>query len=483
MARVSVAMEGDSQAAKDGEKRPLTWESLPHAWKSSNVLRTNKTMTQTPQPATYPQIFRFWLPLAATWLMMAVEGPFIAAIIARMGAEAVNLAAYGVAFAFALVAEAPVIMLLSSATALCKDRISYRRLRHFSIALSLAVTLALALFLLPPVYDLVVRSIIGLPAEVADLTRTALFVLLPWPGAIGLRRFYQGVLIAGHNTRRVAVATVFRLAFMSTTAVLCYLTTSISGAIIGALALSSGVVAETLMTRILARRAIAALLATDPQPEADIPSYRDIWDHYLPLALTPLIGLSVHPLVTLFLSRAPNPVESLAVMPVIYGLTFVFRAVGLSYQEIAIALLGENRENYPRVRHFALMLAITTGSCLTLIAVTPLNRIWFEDVSGLTPALAAFAVVPLQVMALFPALTVLVCFQRSILIVTQLTRPVSIATAVEAVVIFLLMFVALLYLPLAGATAAAGAYVIGRLAAVILLQRPVGRQIRKEYHD
>jgi hypothetical protein len=439
-------------------------------------------MAQTPQPATYPQIFRFWLPLAATWLMMAVEGPFIAAIIARMGAEAVNLAAYGVAFAFALVAEAPVIMLLSSATALCKDRISYRRLRHFSIALSLAVTLALALFLLPPVYDLVVRTLIGLPTEVADLTRTALFFLLPWPGAIGLRRFYQGVLIAGHNTRRVALATMFRISFMGATAVFCYLTTSISGAIIGALALSSGVVAEALMTRVLAHQAVAALLAKEPQPEAQIPSYRDIWDNYLPLALTPLIGLSVHPMVTLFLSRAPNPVESLAVMPVIYGLTFVFRAVGLSYQEIAIALLGENKDNYPRVRNFAVMLAVATGSCLALIALTPLNRLWFEDVSGLTPVLAAFAVTPLQVMALFPTLTVLICFQRSILIVTRLTRPVSIATAVEAVVIFILMFGALLYLPLTGATAAAGAYVIGRLAGVALLQRPVSRQICKEYH-
>jgi hypothetical protein len=236
------------------------------------------------------------------------------------------------------------------------------------------------------------------------------------------------------------------------------------------------------MTRILAHKAVAAFLAKDPEPEARIPSYRDIWDHYLPLALTPLIGLSVHPMVTFFLSRAAHPVESLAVMPVIYGLTFVFRAVGLSYQEIAIALLGENRANYPRVRNFAVMLAVATGGCLTLIALTPLNRLWFEDVSGLTPALAAFAVTPLQVMALFPALTVLICFQRSILIVTRLTRPVSIATAAEAAVIFLLMFVALLYLPLAGVTAAAGAYVIGRLVAVVLLQRPVGRQIFKEYH-
>lgn len=437
-------------------------------------------MTTDQHPVTYPQIIRFWLPLAATWLMMAVEGPFIAAIIARMGAEAVNLAAYGVTVAFALLAEAPVIMLMSSATALCRDRDSYHRLRNFSITLSLGVTAGLALFLLPPIYNPVIYGLIKLPAEVAELTYVALWCLLPWPGAIGMRRFYQGVLIAGHKTRSVAFATVFRLLFMGGAALFCFAATTLSGAIIGGLAMASGVVAEALMTRIMAGRAISALLATPPLAPA--PDYRAIWDHYLPLALTPLIGLAVHPLVTFFLSRAPNPVESLAVMPVIYGLTFVFRAVGLSYQEIAIALLGENRDNYPKVKNFAVALGIATSTCLALIALTPLNRIWFEGVSGLTPALASFATLPLQLMALFPALTVLVCFQRSILIVTRLTRPVSVATALEALTIFGLLLLAVSYLSFTGAVAAAGAYVIGRLAAVALLLRPVSNQIHKEYH-
>ena len=33
-------------------------------------------------------IFRFWAPLAATWLMMAAEGPFLAAVIARLADRA-----------------------------------------------------------------------------------------------------------------------------------------------------------------------------------------------------------------------------------------------------------------------------------------------------------------------------------------------------------------------------------------------------------
>ena len=47
-------------------------------------------------------ITRFWFPLALTWLMMAAEGPFLAAIIARLHDPKSNLAAWGVAFGYAL---------------------------------------------------------------------------------------------------------------------------------------------------------------------------------------------------------------------------------------------------------------------------------------------------------------------------------------------------------------------------------------------
>ena len=49
-------------------------------------------------PVTYRRIFRLWVPLAATWLMMSVEGTFLAAVIARLDEPTFNLAAYGVAF-------------------------------------------------------------------------------------------------------------------------------------------------------------------------------------------------------------------------------------------------------------------------------------------------------------------------------------------------------------------------------------------------
>ena len=89
---------------------------------------------------TYKGILRFWLPLAGTWLMMAVEGPYLAAIMARLPDATVNLAAFGVAFAFAIIIESPVIMLMSASTALVEDGPSYRALRRFSYGLAFLLT-------------------------------------------------------------------------------------------------------------------------------------------------------------------------------------------------------------------------------------------------------------------------------------------------------------------------------------------------------
>ena len=144
---------------------------------------------------TLRRIVVFWIPLAATWLMMAMEGPFLAAVIARLADPAYNLAAYGVAFSIALVVEAPIIMIMSAATALVRDRQSYLAMRNFTHTLNAAITVAMAVALIPPVFDTIALTLLDLPGEVARIAHVATAILLPWPGAIGFRRFYQGVLI------------------------------------------------------------------------------------------------------------------------------------------------------------------------------------------------------------------------------------------------------------------------------------------------
>jgi hypothetical protein len=201
-----------------------------------------------PQP-TAGTIFRFWSPLAATWFMMAAEGPFVAAIIARLADPVHNLAAYGVAMAIGFVAESPIIMMLSASNSLVRDRRSYRRLRNFSFAMNLGVTAIILVVLAPPVFDALTRDLLALPPGLSALSRTAVIMLLPWPASIGFRRFYHGILISSGKTRLVAYGTVLRLSTMAATGTALFLAGGLDGASVGTAALSAGVVVEAIAAR------------------------------------------------------------------------------------------------------------------------------------------------------------------------------------------------------------------------------------------
>ena len=401
---------------------------------------------------------------------MAFEGPFLTALIARLAEPKFNLAAHGVAYAFAILIEAPVIMMMSASTALVESASSYRKLRNFTWALNAAITGVMVLLLLPPVFHLIARDWIGLPTEVARLTHTALLILLPWPAAIGYRRFLQGLLIANGLTRRVAYGTLVRLFFMSATAYLLYFQTGVSGAYVGAAALCAGVCAEAIAVYWMARATVRQLAARsdEPSPAAQL-SYRRIAHFYYPLALTSVLSLAVHPVVTFFMGRAPYSLESLAVLPVVNALTFIFRALAMSYQEVAIALVGRDLEYFNQVGRFGFGLAICTAVGLGCIGFTPLSGVWFERISGLSPDLAAFAVTPARIMAPFPALALLVSLQRAVLVKRRNTGPITGASMLEVGAIVVILFALIRGTTWAGATAAAVAFILGRLAGNLFL--------------
>lgn len=418
-------------------------------------------------PLRQRAILRFWSPLAATWLMMAVEGPVLAALIARLAEPKLNLAAYGVAFAFAIIVEAPVIMMMSAATALAGAPTAYRRLRRFNQALIALITVTMLVILIPPVFHFIFADLIKLPAEVQRLTHRSLLILLPWPGAIGYRRFYQGILIRHGFTRRVAYGTITRVAAMLATGLALYAHGGIEGAWLGAAALSAGVCVEAIATRWLARGPLAALRRLPPEPAGEAPGYRRIFDFYTPLALTAWLTMAVQPMVTFFMGQARYSLESLAVLPVINSLGFIFRAPGLAVQEVGIALLARGEPQRRPLRRFANWLSLVLTGGLALLAFTPLSGVWFERISGLSPALANFARVPLMLQVAIPALVVVNAYQRAILVNARVTRPITWATGAEVAAVILLLALGVLGLDLAGAVAASLALFGGRLVGVL----------------
>ena len=383
--------------------------------------------------------------------MMAVEGPLIAAIIARLPDARENLAAYGVAFAFGLLLESPVVMLLSAATVLAEDRDSYLTLRRFGYGLSGLLTVVMVIAVFPPVFDWLAGG----------LTHGALVFLLPWPAAIGYRRFKQGLLIRHGLTRQVATGAVVRLAVMAATAVVLALATPLRGAYVGTFALSAGVIAEAFVAGRMARRAVRAL-ERNPIGTRGRLTMRQTAVFYVPLALTSMLAMGTQPMVTFFMGESRMAVESLAVLPVVSGLTFIFRSLGLSFQEVGLVLLGPRMEHFRSLRSFALILAFAASAGLAAIAYSPVAFIWFQGISGLSTMLTEFAIPPLRLLVLLPALSVVLSLQRSMLLTARRTTSITLASGAEIVTIAGLLWVGIHVFDVVGVISAAVALVIGR---------------------
>lgn len=428
---------------------------------------------------SYKTILIFWFPLALTWLLMSVEGPFLASIIARMTEPKFNLAAYGVAFSFALIVEAPVIMLMSASTALVKDYHSFKKLRNFSYFLNGIITIFMLFLLIPSIFEFIAIDLIALPERIEEITYWAFVALLPWPAAIGYRRFYQGILIRNNFTRFVTYGTAVRLSTMLTSTFLLFFLTSIDGAVIASLALSVGVMLEAIISKIFALKILKKIRETKIDDSIEKLTYKGIILFYYPLAITSILSLGVHPFVTFLIGQSRMSIESLAVLPVINSLVFVFRAIGLSFHEAFITLLGENGEGYKSLRNFGFVAGSLATLLLLGITTTPLATIWFHKISGLSIELTELSILPAIIISILPALTFLISVQRAVLVYVRKTSPLTTATIIEVVIILIVLFVGIKFFDLVGVMAAAFAYIIGRFIANIYLTIPYNKAISK----
>lgn len=393
-----------------------------------------------PRPALpMRQIIKTWWPLAASWLLMGLEGPAISAIVARLAEPEINLAAFGgIVFPLALLIESPIVMLLAASTALSKDWGSYCKLRNFMHGLSAALSLLHVVIAFTPLYYFIVEGMIRAPAEIIEPARIGLFIMVPWTWSIGYRRFNQGVLIRFGHSLAVGLGTVVRLLADGLILAMGYLIGSVPGIVVATGAIILGVLSEALFIGIWVRPVLRDQLKPARPLEPSL-SFRALLNFYLPLSLTPLLMFLSRPIGSAAISRMPDALESLAAWPVVTGVVFLLRSLGLSYNEVVIALLDEPR-SAPSLRRFTGLLTGLTTAALIIMVATPLATFWFEQLTGLAGPLASLARSGLWFALLLPGLSVLESWYQGIILHGRRTRGVT-----EAVGIFLLASSAILW--------------------------------------
>ncbi len=410
-------------------------------------------------------IFIFWLPLFASWLLMTSEGPLISAAINRLPNEVVMLAAMGIVFAIEVAIESPIINLLATSTALVRDRASYCLVRRFTLHWMVGLSVLAAVIALPRPFELVVVDWLGTPEEIAAFVRPALVVMVPWAAAIAWRRFLQGVLIAFGRTRWVAWGTAVRLLGSGGTAIALAVAGTVSGVLVGAIALVVGVVAEALFATWAVRPLLADELSqVDPATEL---TYRDLASFHLPLASTSILTLLMQPLVTACLARLDRPVETLAAWPMIFQFMLLARAIAFALPEVVIARMRED-DAEPALRRFSWTMTGVSLGTMVLFVATPAARFYFDQIQSAAPGVVEVALVGLLLLVPLPALSTLTSWYRGLLIHRKRTPAVNRAMMVRLLVTGLVLGTGLA-MRASGIATAAAAIVLSSAAEMAFL--------------
>lgn len=378
------------------------------------------------------RVIRTWWPLAASWLLMAVESPSLTAVMARLPNPEINLAAFGgVVFPLSLIIEAPIIMLLAASTALSKDYASYQRVRRFMMIAGACLTLLHILVAFTPLYYLVVEGILGVPEVIVQPARIGLMIMTPWTWSIAYRRFNQGVLIRFGRSQTVGIGTVIRLSADGLVLLIGYWLGDIQGIVVASCAIAAGVLCEAIYSGFAVRPVVNGPVrqADQVQPPLSWPAF---YAFYLPLAMTSLLSLLANPIGSAALSRMPEALASLAVWPVVMGLIFLFRSLGIALNEVVVALLDETGSSNT-LRRFAVILTVLSTFGLLLFSATPLSSWYFSGISALSPHLAEIARLGLWFTLPLPALSVIQSWYQGAILHGRRTRGIT-----ESVLVYLL---------------------------------------------
>lgn len=425
------------------------------------------------------QIFWFWLPLFASWLLMTAEGPFVSAVINRLPDEVIMLAAQGIVVSLSVLIESPIINLLATSTALVKDRPTYLLVRRFTIHWAILLTIITALLAFTPIFDLVVVDLLGTPEPVARWVQPGLQIMTFWSAAIAWRRFLQGVLIHFGYTRRVAWGTLIRLTSSAGTAAILGLTSNFPGVVIGGSALMAGVIAEAAYATVAVRPILQDQLSAD-KAKRDEPemTYRELFWFHLPLAGTSVLALLAQPLVTSSLARLSNPTISLAAWPVVFQVTLMARAAAFAWPEAVIAL-SSSLETFLPMRRFTFRMAITITVLMAVFVFTPLSAFYIFIVQDMTPVVGELAQTSLALFLLFPALAVFTSWLRGLLIKRRVTSQVNAGMVINLSVTAVILVFGIAY-QLPGLPVAAVALNIASLCEVIYLAWRTGKVLAPE---
>ncbi|MGM0431395.1 MAG: hypothetical protein ACQEQU_01635 [Spirochaetota bacterium] len=422
---------------------------------------------------THKQLFFLWFPLAVMWIVMAVEQPLITSVVARLQNPTIELAAFGYAFAIALLIEGPVVQMLSAGTAISHSYTSYRRILAVMHSLAVICTGVHLLLAIPGVYQFLALRILGLPEQLVEPSYRSFLAMIPWTAAVGYRRLWQGVMIRYGKAKQVPIVMYLRITAAVIVLGIGLWQRTIPGAVLGGLTLTVGVSVGAVAAWAFTRHIVTSQMPKADESSDDLP-LSEVIRFYIPLGLTSLITLGIRPLLNYGISRGAYPVDSLALWPVVLAYTFIYTSISQSLQEIIIAQYKE-RGDLQFLRSFVLKVVGSLTLFYLVIYLTPLKNLWFITISGVPRQLLYLLPVTLGVLVILPGAAAMVSLYRGILVSERQTKAITAGVSINAVSLLSMIVIASAVTDIPGVYIAAAAYSAAFVFEIIYLIWRTGR--------
>lgn len=381
-------------------------------------------------------ILKFYFPLMASWMLMAVEGPVCVYILSQGKNSVTDTAAFLLMFGVSLWVESPVIDLLSTSTTLATSPSRIRAIRRFAMQCMTWCTVVHFLLAFTPAYGFLMTRVLGVQPDVAEAARVPLMIMLPWSAFIGWRRWLQGILIRSGMTREVGRGTFIRMVTIFVVGFGFSIFTPWKGLGAACLALVCSVFCEMAYIHWASRRPLAKLLQA---PDVDPPiSSRDLLRFHVPLTISTMVGMTTMPIMAAALSRFPEATLHMAAWQVYTSSSWAFRAPAFALPETIISLV-KDAESGRALRRFSIQVGVIFSGLMLVLWALGIPGWFFSRVLGVKPELIPLANLAFILTSLLPVVSCIMCYVRGRLTSAHLTMPRVLATVLSVVVLALAM--------------------------------------------
>ncbi|SDZ91471.1 Na+-driven multidrug efflux pump [Desulfuromusa kysingii] len=347
----------------------------------------------TEKGLTTREIAFFFFPLVLNVQLMSVSHTIINGALARLDDYVTALAGMSVALVVHLFVGSPSYQNHTITMTMVRGRKSMISVLIFIGLIATYVAVFLSLIAFTPLGDLVLIQLLGTPPLIAAEAKKALYILAFLPYFTGIRGFCQGLIIRARKTTLISFATGVRVAGLF--AFLSIGGRFFSGAQLGAVALVSCVVTETLVISWLAWK--THLPFQQGQTEK---TTAEVLRYSFPLAYSSCLQQTIPLIISAIIGRLQDGALALAAFGVIRGFLFLLAGPMRNLQQAYLTLVKTMDDNRALI-WFSLTFAAVLG-LLVLLTAGPLNQVILGRLLGVETDLRNYLRWSLAACAIFP---------------------------------------------------------------------------------